>query len=293
LTEFSEGLPAGFKEHEWYQFNRDGFMLKKSSINAGLIGDIKHAVDAVYYKDGYDGKSMNLRSFILDHPVFSQLIDHNSYIAYMYDVYGDSLTLLMSNLIIRQPQQASEERNSWHFDGPRINPFKAYSPRIPLRIKVGIALTDCQVADAGNLIVLPQSHRTDMIPEYQTHLDRPDQLQVKMKAGDVIFMYEGLWHRVASNQSEQPRKVIYLEYGPAWIRSGDRFKTDPKDVTRLSRSQKIIMRPYVHANHFIKIPESDVPLFPSYRGRLKSDSVIPLSLQRQKLPIDDWTMEVL
>lgn len=293
MTNYIENCPIGFKKHEWDEFARNGFFIKKSCVDEKLINEIIHAVDERYNTDSNASKSINLRNFILDHDAFSTLIDHKSYIAYLYDVYGDSLCLLMSNLIVRQPRQAYNERNSWHFDGPRINPFKAYAPKVPLRIKVGIALTDCQAPNSGNLIVIPQSHRVDMIPEYQTHKDRPDQLQVQMGAGDVIFMYEGLWHRVASNQSNLPRKVIYLEYGPCWIRSGDRFTTDLKSTLRLSRSQRIIMRPYEHSNCFIKIPESDVPLFPAYSSRGNGVDGIPLSLQRQRVSIEDWTMETL
>ena len=81
------------------------------------------------------------------------------------------------------------------------------------------------------------------------------------------------------------RKNVFLEYGPSWITSSDRFQCRLDVVDILNREQRIIMRDYVHPNYNIKPPVEDVPLFKLRTNEKDIDSInyknhVPIHLKK-------------
>jgi hypothetical protein len=113
----------------------------------------------------------------------------------------------------------------------------------------------------GNLIYIPGSHRWETLPQYHTHETHPQERQLKVKAGSLILMYSGLWHRVAENNSNQTRLNLFYEYGPSWIQASDRYQSNREFLESLTERQKMILRSYDFPNAHIKTPASSFGLF--------------------------------
>jgi ectoine hydroxylase len=274
-------VPRGFDAQTWERFTRDGFLLVKHALTQQEVGAITQGVDAIIAKSPGDQTIVEMN--ILEASAsFDCLIDHPSHIGFIHDVYGDMSKILLTEAVVRP--RTDLKRNKWHFDGPRILPFKDFSPQLPLRIKAAYWLTPLPNAGMGNMLVIPGSHRTPFLDEYHTHMSRDDEHCICAEPGDMLLMHEGLWHRVDQNHSEIVRKTIFLEYGPTWVPSSDRYLLPDTVMARLNREQRILVRNYAHPNHMIKPPEEDCPLYGYHDDHLavRYTSVVPVSL-RQKM----------
>ncbi|MCF1598462.1 phytanoyl-CoA dioxygenase family protein [Streptomyces muensis] len=243
--------PTGFTHETWETFRRDGFLVIEDALDKDQVAALVAAVNK-------QEKPRDWNIVAVDSH-FTEMIDSPSHIGYAYDVYGEMLKLLRSEYFRREPGQ--EIRNKWHFDGPRSTPFEVFSPRAPLRIKVGYWLTPLGHEDMGNLVYIPGSHRWPHLPQYHTHESHPQERQIIVPPGAMTLMWSGLWHRVAPNRSEFTRLNLFFEYGPSWIVSSDRGRSDPDWLSGLSRARRILMRDYDEPNDWIRLPAEDVPLY--------------------------------
>ncbi|MDH6580505.1 phytanoyl-CoA dioxygenase family protein [Kitasatospora sp. MAP5-34] len=271
--------PPGFTPDEWETFERDGILILDDVLSPGETAALRDAVDARTPR-ARQGDIVALDSR------FVPLIDHPQHVGRMFDVYGDMLKLLSSELFRREPGQAN--RNNWHFDGPRLLPFGSFSDRAPLRVKVGYWLTALPRKEMGNLIYVPGSHRWDHLPQYHTHEPHPQEKHLTVGPGAMTLMWGGLWHRVDVNRSRTTRRNVFLEYGPSWLVATDRTHTDPQWAAGLSRERRIILRAYDDPNQGVKPPAEDVPLYLDRLGQDAPDPVgtryvdhVPLELRRR------------
>lgn len=249
--------PEGFTKKTWQQFDEQGILVFENAMPRDLVQEYLQCLEVIWLQADQQQKEKGLvlLNIVELHPIFAGLIDHPAHIGFAYDLYGEALKLLYSAIFIRPPHQ--EAINDWHFDGPRLLPFDVFSERLPLRIKVGYWLTDVSQDKHGNFVYIPGSHRQPYLEQYKTHDPHPNEVTMKAAPGTMFIMYAGLWHRVQENDSEQTRMNFFLEYGPAWIHTGDRTHADAAWMNSLDREKRIIMRNYNHPNLCIKPPLED------------------------------------
>jgi ectoine hydroxylase len=263
--------PLGFTRDLWERFVRDGILVLPQALSR------QEAATLVSLIEGYAPHNLqgpfDLMNVVEMHPRLSALIDGQKHIGFIYDVFGESSKLLLSQFFIR-PANPQAQRNDWHFDGPRQVPFQVFAPNLPLRIKVGYWLTDLPEEKMGNLIFLRGSHRRRHLPEYCSQQPVPNEECLKVSAGTITLMFEGLWHRVDENLSDRRRINIFYEYGPAWITASDRWRSNLAWLQSLNREQRILMRDYDFPNSLIKPPAADVPLFDLRPSEADLDSTL-------------------
>jgi hypothetical protein len=252
--------PPGFTAEQWRDFDRDGFLVLPDVFSDDAAEALLNAAYHVARADPkYDGeKYYGTEAVVERHVAFADLIAHPRHVGYAYDLYGEQLRLHTSQLFLRPPGGAVSE---WHIDGARLVPYRAYSPRLPLTIKIGYWLTDVTEAAMGCLVVIPGSQRWDMIDAYTQHQAVPGEIRVTLRRGTVTVMHHALWHRVEPNSSDTVRANIYLAYGPSWVHASDRIVADRDWAAALPRTARIIMRAYGTPYEFAKPPPADVPLF--------------------------------
>jgi hypothetical protein len=253
--------PSGFTRETWRIFSEQGYLVVPGALSVAQAEQLRSVIQSfIGFRpaEGFDEVHI-----VEKHPAFADLIDHCAHIGYVYDLYGEASKLLLSQFFVRPPLQSV--RNDWHFDGPRQVPFSAFSPRLPLRLKVGYWLTELASERMGNLLVLPGSHHCEFLDQYKTHDRHPDQMAITARPGDMILMAAGLWHRVDVNESENTRINVFYEYGPSWITTSDHWRCHPLFLERLTREQRILMRDYEYPNGQIKLPAEDYPLFADAR----------------------------
>ena len=190
------------------------------------------------------------------HEVLRDLIGNDRHIGFPYDLYGDQLKLVQSDLFIRPPRGIVTQ---WHIDGPRAVPFRVFSPILPLKLRVGYWLTDVDSIEMGNYVYIPASHLPDYELEHGGTGVIPGQRIVCGPAGTISVAHTNLWHRIDPNTSNRTRVTLFLTYCPSWLAG---YYTYPREwLDQLDREQRIIMRPYDHGEELIRPPKEDLPLF--------------------------------
>lgn len=256
--EATRKAPAGFTEELWAEFERDGFVQIPDALSPDETKRYRDAALelAKTYSDYDPAHAFRIANVLPQHDVFRDLIDHDRHVGYPYDVYGEQLQFVQSDLFIRPP---SGIVNQWHIDGPRAVPYRVFSPYLPLKLRVGYWLTDVPRPEMGNYVYVPGSHHADYTLEHSGTGDAPGQRVICGSAGTLTVAHANVWHRIDPNLSDQTRITIFLTYAPSWIAS---YYDYPKDwLANLTREQRILMRPYTDGEEFIRPPKEDLPLF--------------------------------
>jgi hypothetical protein len=225
-------------------------------------------------------------------PVFTELIDHPRHIGFAYDLYGEQLKLHNSQAFIRPPGKVGAR---WHHDGARVVPYAAYSPVLPLQLKVAYWLTDLPRPYMGNLAVYPGSHRSRRFDACMRLGSVEGELPICVKAGTMMLMNGNLYHTIMDNESDVSRYNLFYTYCPSWVCEADRLCCDEEWLKTLTREQRIIMRsdprPYSRT-----IPEgSDFPLYLDRDTGLDhdpdADLDVPLGVRQRRVKVEEYLAE--
>lgn len=249
-------VPAGFTEEQWHEFLEVGFVALPGALAKQETAQLLEAAREVSAAMDMNTKRYRVSNAVTRHQAFSRLIDGAKHIGYAYDLYGDQLRLVQSELFVRPP---GGRFNAWHFDGPRATPFQVYSPMVPLKIKVGYWLTELGAPGCGNLVHLPGSHRDLGHRAVLGNSSQPGEQSLICPPGTITLMNSDIWHRVEPNNSRHDRVNLFLSYSPSWIQAYDEH--DPEWAAGLPREQRIILRTYRETKHYMRPPVSDLPLF--------------------------------
>jgi hypothetical protein len=258
-TQTLRRAPAGFTREQWEIFERDGFLQIPDAMTPDEVDHyLQAARECTQSGPVWDpAHTYKVHNLVTQHHTFRELIDHDRHVGFAYDIFGDQLRLVHSDLLIRPRQGVI---NQWHFDGPRVVPYRAFSPVLPLKLRIGYWLTDLPEPGMGNLVYLPGSHRADYDAEHAGIGDVPGQRALQCKAGTITIAHASTWHRVDGNLSDTTRVTIFLSYAPSWVTGY--YSSDEQWLNTLSREQRIIMRPYdSDKEQFTRPPAEDLPLF--------------------------------
>ena len=100
--------------------------------------------------------------------------------------------------------------NQWHPDGPRALPYGVFTSR-PVQVKIAYWLTDVPSAGMANLVVRPGSQNDQYFDGYDTWDSAQDELVLCPRAGDMLVMNGGVWHRV---EAPTARRRHAMNNGP-------------------------------------------------------------------------------
>lgn len=248
--------PQGFTDEQWHQFLEVGFMMLPGVLTEDEIAELLDAARELSAALDMTAKRYRVSRAVTRHQAFTRLIDGSNHIGYAYDLYGDQLRLVQSELFIRPP---GGRFNAWHFDGPRATPFQVFSPMAPLKIKVGYWLTELGAPGCGNLVLLPGSHRGLGHQAVLGNSFRRGERSLICPPGTITLMNSDIWHRVEPNNSRRDRVNLFLSYSPSWIQAYDEH--DAEWAATLPREQRIILRAYSETKHYMRPPAEDLPLF--------------------------------
>jgi ectoine hydroxylase-related dioxygenase (phytanoyl-CoA dioxygenase family) len=259
VTSGPHRAPPGFTPEQRERFDRHGYLLIEGAIGADDIARYLDAVERVLpAPDGGHKRFMAANNVVERDPVLAEVIDHPRHIGLMYDLFGEQLMLHQSEVFVRPGP--SGPSNAWHPDGPRLVPYGVFTDR-PLQVKVSYWLTDVPAAGMANLVIRPGSQHEEYFDRYDTWDSVDDELVLCPRAGDVVLVHNGVWHRVEPNETTETRKNLFFTYSPSWIVPGDRYQSDPDWLAGLTRERRILMRSYPHPYDHAKPPPDDVPLY--------------------------------
>lgn len=288
--------PPGFTQNQWAQFCKDGFLVFESAIEPDMVHQLIEVVDQVAeaHPKFSPERYFHTNCIVERSPLFAKLIDNPRHVGLVYDLYGELLKLELSEMFIRPTGGKTTE---WHTDGARALPYRIFSPKLPLKVRVSYWLTDVIEPEQGALVVIPGSHQQQYLDQYNTHEKAPDEQPVLLPAGSITLHHCDLWHRVEINSSSSIRKNLYLSYCPSWLTSTDRLRSAPSWLASLTREQRIIIRTYEQPYQYAKPPAEEFPLFLSREqgvdrlSRLYRDE-IPLNLRHRPTAAENWLAQV-
>jgi hypothetical protein len=276
----SRPAPPGFSDEQWETFMRDGLLVLEGSADPSEVARYRGAL-AECIAEGPEYRATQthkLGKIVERHRVFQELIDHPRHVGFAYDLYGEQLKMVQSECFFRPRGGVA---NQWHFDGPRVVPFKAFSPEIPLKLRIGYWLTDLPQRGMGNFVYIPGSHRPGYTREHVGRDSSPDEVALCIPAGTVTVMNGDIWHRVEENRTDQPRENLFLTYAPSWLTAY--YDCDSAWAQTLPRTRRIIMRPYQdEPKSFIRPPADDLPLFLDRDTHLEEDPGTDPRVERHK-----------
>ena len=176
------------------RFDEQGFILIPGVLSAEecahYIGLINHIAER---SPTFSGGYLREANVIEQHIGFSELLDHPVVLPLVRRFMGEHARIMSTEAIMRPKQGDDPVR--WHEDGPNSPPYRALATPPPLcQLKVGYFLNDVAGVNAGNLVVIPSSHRRrDGPPPDLPHGTGVDgALAVEVTAGTVIMFHNAL-----------------------------------------------------------------------------------------------------
>lgn len=166
-----------------------------------LMADHENVATSIKYP-GTNAIDLN-RLFEID-PVFEELMDLPSVFPIAERVFDGDIELLGGAIANFTPPQASA-RGGWHHDGQGYIRFTFF-------------LSDLTEAE-GPTAILPGTHRADSLPPAWMNTDDgalpravPGMVPVTGTAGTCMINNTLLWHTGTPNNSQQPRRIIWVVY---------------------------------------------------------------------------------
>jgi len=250
--------PDGFTKEQWDKFSEDGFIQVGGRLTPEETARYRAATLELAESYGsYDpAHAFRIANVLPQHEVLTELIDHARHAGFPYDIYGEQMQLVQSDLFIRPPGGVI---NHWHIDGPRAVPYRVFSPVLPLKLRIGYWLTDVPTPGMGNYVYVPGSHKPEYTAEHSSLDDVPGQRIICGEAGTLTVAHANVWHRIDANNSDKTRITIFLTYAPSWLAGYYDYPESWLDT--LNREQRILIRPYKDGEEFIRPPKDDLPLF--------------------------------
>lgn len=250
--------PAGFTVPQWKDFCDKGFIAIPGAMGEDEAARYREAAQELIgrYPDYDPAHAFRLANVLPEHKTLWELIDHDRHVGFPYDIYGEQMQLVQSDLFVRPPGGIV---NHWHIDGPRALPYRVFSPDLPLKLRIGYWLTNVPETEMGNYVYVPGSHKADYDREHSGTGDVPGQEVICGPAGTMTVAHANIWHRIDPNFSDRTRITIFLTYAPSWLAN---YYSYPDELLgQLSREQRIILRPYTDGEDFVRPPKQDLPLF--------------------------------
>ncbi len=226
------------------QFERDGFYIFKSILDTQMIYDLNELCDEIlaqqepdYFEMHRTTGSMILIDYEMayQHRLMGDFIAHANVLDALGQLGFDDPKFGHGRIITKPPHSPPL---FWHEDGRFWNDPVSYTTQ-PIQVFLMYYLVDT-TPENGCLRVVPGSHlkrhplhdqisesHTDELRTYAnpddpgfSHVD--DEIDVPVKAGDLVVGYGSLLHASHANKSELRRTVLTMWYYPDYVNLPER-----------------------------------------------------------------------
>jgi len=215
--------PTSEQLSEWLaDFERDGFVVARGVLAPDEIEAMRAQVVGAF--DGPDPAGSD--STIIRHQmfrkgaIFEELIDRSPVIDFVEAVLGNNCHLISENAIYTRPGQGID---SWHIDEAVHFPRPAdvpLDPRIDVPCFVVQALYYLVDVDEaiGPTQFVPGSQRSGRKPDPELVYEGRGVHSVIASAGDCLLQNGQVWHRGATNSTQDRARVVQqVSYGRRFI----------------------------------------------------------------------------
>ncbi len=221
------------------QFNKDGYYVFENIIEPKFLDQLRELTDNILAKQdkSHFEEQISTGSMVMidwemayEHNVMAEFISHPRMIVAMAEL-GFNEPKFGHGRIISKPPHSPQLY--WHEDGRFWDDPVSYTTQ-PIQCFLMVYLTDTTPQN-GCLRVIPGSHlkrhplhdqvspkstvelRTYSNPEDKAFQRVMGEVDVPMKAGDLVMGYGTLFHAAHGNQSNQHRTVLTMWYYPDFV----------------------------------------------------------------------------
>jgi ectoine hydroxylase-related dioxygenase (phytanoyl-CoA dioxygenase family) len=153
------------------------------------------------------------RALVVDQR-FLNVATHPTLVDCMRAVIGNDVQLI--DYVAMEIGAQSGKHRAWHVD------FPCFTYPTCLTAIAGIYLND-MTDELGPLHVIPGSHAWQRIPGAEKETEVDGEVKVAVRAGSAVVFNTQLWHTGSRNQSDHPRRALFLNYAHYWMKRMDEF----------------------------------------------------------------------
>lgn len=219
-------------------------------------------------------------------PVFRDFLTFMPALQLSYDVFGPMFHLGQDTWRAKWHEPDHDDALSdpgsisWHSDGPVWFPqFDGHCPLHSLRF--GYFISDVLRDDAGSLEVIRGSHRKQVLharaslrcvrePKRDDDFVT-DHVAIRGEAGTVVVFHNAIWHQASPNKTHRPRKIVFFQYCPTFIRPIHREVPYPGDMSHFTDEQRWLLAEPREPTAWITGSETEWKRMARFRRDAKDD----------------------
>jgi ectoine hydroxylase len=220
-------------------FERDGYVVVEDALAPREVVELAAAVDDVWHRrrptEAERSSPLHLLAFLGEDPRFVELVDHPATLPLIARILGFNIHCYHCHLDVTPPaDHLGPPTWEWHQDGTGQN-TDLEVPRPRLSVKVAYFLSDVSAPGAGNLRVIPGSHRRDTLRRPSDGgVDPPGAISLCVRPGTAVLFDRRLWHSRSVNRSSRTRRALFYAYTYRWIRPRDEPSLSPDAIASLT-----------------------------------------------------------
>ena len=228
-------------------FLENGYLHVKGVLTPEHLEQIQSEFDRVWDLPGQSNQHK-----LLQHKAFVDLIEHAPILDRQRAIFGPQCQLLQYDFLRQGPRNETFPLRAWHRDF-------VFPGDYPLSINTILYLDE--MAERGPTYVMPGTHRgTEQPPDEIVHEPLPGEVAVAASTGDAVFINSAIWHTGSRNQSDGPRRAIYLYYGYWWLKPYEAQQERPWQCLEGAGEQRLQLLG-------VKMPEKDLHQYDPWLGR--------------------------
>ena len=298
-------MSIAMTEQQRNDFEEKGYIILENFFAESELARLLDAIDEVAIKVRQtkglgSGDPFAIRNALAHHEAFLDLIDHPKILPLIVDAIGWNIQIRTTHLDYRPPypksleagavgsgkgadQQAGYRNVLWHPDLANLFEAASLDGLLPfMELKVFYVLSDLTESNAGNLWLVPGSHKRtpQELREMDFKVDPAEAVELRLPAGTAVLWRTAVWHCVGPNLSDKTRKIMHVGYNHRWMRPTDYLQQDADLIAASSPIRRQLLGALASGDN----PLGDDPDF-------HPSSQYWLTKNREDVPLRAWYEE--
>jgi len=256
--ELEHSLTIAERDRLMEDLDRDGFIILPQTLPQWVIEETNQALDRIVADDRkFDpGRLVFSRTNIIElDPMFRWLMMYKPALQMTYDCLGPEFVLSQDKFMVKFQHNPEGPRSgaaiSWHSDGP--GNFPMVDGRCPLHtLRFGFTLSDSTAEECGGIDLIRGSHKFRNLHARDTLHWQPNAksreedftkglVRLRVPMGAIYAFHNGLWHSAQPNRTSITRRIVYLQYTPAWMRPHHRADPTMHDLQAYTPEERWLL----------------------------------------------------
>jgi ectoine hydroxylase-related dioxygenase (phytanoyl-CoA dioxygenase family) len=224
---------------ERFLFDVTGYLVIRDALTPAEVESCLDAARRIHAKHPA-GEWRQIGAAYEQESAFEPLIDHPSVLPKVRALLGDHFILQSSWCTLSPPGFTGQ---GLHQDGSSVYSFRRLALPTPLvQLRIGYFLTDQSAENMGNIVVVPGSHNSSVLPPQGVPPEGiPIRQVITGKPGDALMFHQGIFHCGTRNDMDYDRHMVHMVYAPPWLLPSDRKRNDPDFLARTTPLRRALL----------------------------------------------------